>query len=171
MQVVSICTALFTKKVNKPQYCLRLDLLSLMVNGPDMATPQCVNGAASQHLSFDKSDIFWSPNFPCIFLYVTHLWIILRTTALALSTQMLFFLRLFRVNLPSTMTHSFTSPNNFYLCNITSLWQSNWMWFITSQFGSAESVTNPNTPLLSRKGSSLNNDLSIYSISVNCTRA
>ena len=58
---------------------------------------QFANGATSQHLFFGKSYIFWSLNFPCIFLHVIHLWVILFAIALALSTQILFFLRLFKV--------------------------------------------------------------------------
>ena len=46
VQISSICTALLAKQVNKAQYRLRLDLLSLMMNGPNMSTPQWVNGAS-----------------------------------------------------------------------------------------------------------------------------
>ena len=91
VKVTSICTALLAKYVNKAQYCSRFDLLPLMVNGPKMSTPQRANGATSQHLSFGKSDIFWSPYVPYSFLHVTHLWMILLTIVLALSTQMPFF--------------------------------------------------------------------------------
>ena len=42
VQVTSICTALLAKQGNKAQYCLRLDLLSLMMNSPNMSTPQLV---------------------------------------------------------------------------------------------------------------------------------
>ena len=45
IQVTSICIALPVKQMNKVQYHLRLDLLSLIVNGQNMSTPQCVNGS------------------------------------------------------------------------------------------------------------------------------
>ena len=37
---------------------------------------------------------------------------------------------------PSTMTYRFMTHNNYCLCNVASLWQNNWMWFINGQFGS-----------------------------------
>ena len=94
VQVASICTPLLAKQLNKIQYGLRIELLSLMINDPNMSTPQWVNEAASQHLSFGKSDIY----FPGSILHVTHLWTILLTTTLAPSTQIPFFCRLVKVN-------------------------------------------------------------------------
>ena len=89
VQVTSICTALLEKLVNKTQYCLRLALLSLMMNDPTM----------NERSSF--TSFFWQiwhflvtkPS-----THVTHLWMILLTTALTPSTQIPFFLMWFKVN-------------------------------------------------------------------------
>ena len=71
--------------------------LSLMVYGPNISTPLCVNGGTSRHLTLGKSAIFCTPNLPYSFQQLTHLYVIPLTTMLALSIQNQICLKLFKV--------------------------------------------------------------------------
>ena len=51
----SMWTVLLAKQVNRAQYPFKSDLLSRILKGPNISTPQWVNGGASMHLSFGKS--------------------------------------------------------------------------------------------------------------------
>ena len=68
------------------------------------------------------------------------------------------------------MTYSFMTPNNYCLCNVASLWKNNCMCFI-SLLVNLDLLSLPptrNTPLLSRKGSSLNKLLDWFTPLVLC---
>ena len=60
----SIWIALLLRQVNNIPYLLISDHLSLMMKGPNMSTPQYVNGGASVILSIRRLAIFYVPNFP-----------------------------------------------------------------------------------------------------------
>ena len=66
------------------------------------------------------------------------------------------------------MTYSFMIPNNYCLSNVASLWQNNRMCFITGQLDQLSLLPTGNTPLLSRKGSSLNKLLDRFTPLVLC---
>ena len=66
------------------------------------------------------------------------------------------------------MTYSFMTPNNYCLSNVASLWQNNRMCFITGQLDQLSLLPTGNTPLLSRKGSSLNKLLDRFTPLVLC---
>ena len=53
-----MCTVMLAMPVNVA-YCLTAPLLCLTVNGPNMSTPQWVNGAASFDLQAGKFAIFY----------------------------------------------------------------------------------------------------------------
>ena len=71
--------------------------LSLMVHGPNISTPLCVNGDTSRHLTLGKSAIFCTPNLPYSLKQLKHLYVIPLTTMLALSIQNPICLKLFKV--------------------------------------------------------------------------
>ena len=68
-----------------------------MVYGPNILTPQCVNGGTSRHLTLGISAILCTPNLPHTLRQFTHLYIIPITTTLATSIQNSFYLELFKV--------------------------------------------------------------------------
>ena len=68
-----------------------------MVHGPNISTPQCVNGGTSRHLTLGKSTISCKPNVPRSLRELTRLCIVLDTTMLALSIQNPFYLKLFKI--------------------------------------------------------------------------
>ena len=71
--------------------------LSLMVYGPNISTPLCVNRGTSRHLTLGKSAIFCTPNLPYSLQQLKHLYVIPLTTMLALSIQNPICLKLFKV--------------------------------------------------------------------------
>ena len=95
--VTSMWTALLGKHINRAQYLFKSDLLSLMVYGSSISTPQCVNGGTSRHLTLGKSAIFCTPNLQHSLRQLTHLYIIPLTTVLTLSIQNSFCFKLFKV--------------------------------------------------------------------------
>ena len=96
------------------------------------------------------------PNFPRSFVHITHLWMILLTTTLAPSTQIPFFLRLFKVNplppWPIVSWLQITTASIMLLVFGTTTG-------CASLLVSLDWLSLPpthNRPLLSRKGSSMN---------------
>ena len=85
--VISIWMARLAKHVKRAPYRFNVFLLSLMRNGPNMSTPQWVNGGSSFNLSCGKSAIICSPTLPLSYLQVTHLEIIFYTAELLCITQ------------------------------------------------------------------------------------
>ena len=63
----------------------------------NMWTPRCVNGGTLRHPTLRKSAIFFTQNLPRSLRQLTHLYIIFRTTTLALSIQNSFCLKSFKV--------------------------------------------------------------------------
>ena len=59
----SLWIPLLFRQVNKIQYLLISDRLSLMMREPNMSTPQYVNGGASIIIYIDRSTILRVPNF------------------------------------------------------------------------------------------------------------
>ena len=58
--MISMCTALLVMHVNIAPYRLIVIFLCLAVKGPNMSTPQWVNGAASFDLQVGKLDLLFS---------------------------------------------------------------------------------------------------------------
>ena len=87
LQVHSICTALLANHVKSAPYLLSSFLPSFIRNGPNISTPQLVNGGPSNVLSFVRSAIFCSPNFPLSNQHLTHFPIRLLTITLQRTTQ------------------------------------------------------------------------------------
>ena len=85
--ITSVWTALLAIQVNNAPYLFSSDLLSFIVNGPNISTPQWVNGGSLEILSFGISDIFYSPNLPLSLRHTTHLCIKLLMAELALTIQ------------------------------------------------------------------------------------
>ena len=75
-----MCTVLLAMHVNTARHRLTLLLLCLTVKGPNMSTPQWVNGAASFNLQTGRFAIFCSP-------HSTQLKIIFFTAELAPTIQ------------------------------------------------------------------------------------
>ena len=63
----------------------------------NMWTPRCVNGGTLRRPTLRKSAIFFTQNLPRSLRQLTHLYIIFRTTTLALSIQNSFCLKSFKV--------------------------------------------------------------------------
>ena len=98
LQVYSICTALLAKHVKSALYLLSSFLPSFIRNGPNISTPQLVNGGPSNVLSFGRSAIFCSPSFPLSNRHLTHFPIRLLTIVLHRTTQKPLLLISFIVN-------------------------------------------------------------------------
>ena len=87
LEVHSIWNALLAKQVKSTPYLFSSFLPSFIKKGPNMSTPQFVNGGPSRVLSVGKSAIFCSPSFPLSRQHLTHFLTKLLTTALHLTTQ------------------------------------------------------------------------------------
>ena len=85
--VTSMCTALLAMHVNIAPYRLTVLLLCLTVKGPNMSTPQWVNGAASFNLQAGRFAIFCSPTLPLNLWHSTQLEITFFTAELAPNIQ------------------------------------------------------------------------------------
>ena len=82
-----MCTALQAMHVNIAPYHLTVLLLCLTVKGPNMSTPQWVNGAASFNLQAGRFAIFCSPTLPLNLQHSTQLEITFFTAELAPTIQ------------------------------------------------------------------------------------
>ena len=71
--VTSICTTLLAIQVNKAPYLLTSLRLCFTINGPNMSTPQWVNGAVLVNLQAGRSAIFCSPILHLNLRQSTHL--------------------------------------------------------------------------------------------------
>ena len=87
LQVHSIWTALLAKQVKSVLYLFSSFLPSFIKKGPNMSTPQFVNGGPSRVLSVGKSAIFCSPSLPLSRQHLTHFPTKLLTTVLHLTTH------------------------------------------------------------------------------------
>ena len=85
--VTSICTALLAIQVNIAPYLLTTRSLWFKINGPNMCTPQWVNGAVSVNLQTGRSAIFCSPNLSFNLQESSHLNMKFFTTEFAPTTQ------------------------------------------------------------------------------------
>ena len=85
LHVHSVWTALIAKQVKSAPYLFSSFLPSFIKKGPNMSTPQFVNGGPSRVLSFGKSAIFCSPSLPLSRRRLTHFKFL--TTVLHLTTQ------------------------------------------------------------------------------------
>ena len=147
--VTSMSTALLVKLVNRAQYfhsvqkvwtpfyrgshynLFKSNCLSLMVYGPNISTPLCVNGDTSRHLTSGKSAIFCTPNLPYSLKQLKHLYVIPLTTMLALSIQNPICLKLFKViPIPQWATlswyHCMIFPDMLPCFGRTTGWASLW---------------------------------------------
>ena len=85
--VTSMWAALLAIQVNNAPHLVSSDLLSFILNGQNITTPQWVNGGSLETLSFGKSNIFCSPNLPLSLRHTTNLCIKLLMAELALTIQ------------------------------------------------------------------------------------
>ena len=75
------------KHVKSAPYLFSSFLPSFIRNGPNISTPQLVNGVPSNVLSFDRSTIFCSPKFPQTIRHLKHFSIRFLKIVLYLTTQ------------------------------------------------------------------------------------
>ena len=90
--VTSMCTARQEKQMKRAPERLSSDLLSLIISGQNISTPQYVIGAALVHLSCGRSANFWYPIFPRSLRDIIHLRIKCPEIAVAFTICMSFCL-------------------------------------------------------------------------------